>query len=1058
MERVDRFPATGFFRGTRTIMVRSLPEGARLLSFRLRIIPVANDASVGPAIETVTFPVFGSAGTVIGTDPDDPNRETGITRVQGGGTLPWSEIQFGGFRTLASVAGSNFAGKVLQVDLGGLFTDVGDTGTVPARNGVFTLGSGTEQDLPGLTVQRLRLSATVASPQPVITELSLRSVASNLTLSIGRQPAAWAMPGEIVTAVETTDLTEFAQAALDEAEVAGGFALLPLHLKTDTTARLAIEVIMDVQEHASGLPAGLRESTLDYAHDGTPEAGDDILQISVPPGMEVDPTGTRIEIDGTFEGSEISLGSVADRTPQGEIALPVGNAAAQPVTISSETVLDAVDVLLSTQARSAEVKIDLRADFDSKPGDISLLSQPATGTLGVSAHGGPRWLSVALGQTVTLPPETVRLWLVVEVVSEPVAWHVNAEAGGAAEMQTSDNGGLSWRAARAASPDGSLAAQFRLRRASPVFRVPVSAEIGRDDEANILALDRFQPLGRVEFTLDAQSVTEAVNGILSERAAAACPRGEQLINGGFSDRDEGELYRPGNWSVSGGDVSRQFLSVDGLDGQSVTVVQVGSRDGGPRSLSQIIPVSPDCTYSVTFRGFVIEPGAVIELIWRVADCGLYRTDTLEPPPFAGSITVDTAASTTAGVRLQAILSRSMTVTAPPDAEQLEIRMRAPAGQRLFVDAVSLVGGPVGLRNPDFTELDPLGEGADVIEGWTVHPPLTDESPPLSAEIGIDGLSLTNTDAERRVVMLSQQVSVTPGAPFAAALEARPIAGQAGFAVRWLSRDGAEIGTPLAAPLVDDGTDITRLRGQVPDGAAMAEIQIQLSAGAGATLIAAVAEVEAPETIPVSFLAEAPGRMTVRDFTVAFRPRLPAPLPQLPDATPCLPTPADAAPADFCECDPCCDKTSQSMPTAIVDIVVPPVERPQGTIVANPAALPQLSLAARLPEASATARILSRVREASFLRAPNRLVTRATLGRVAREAALARANTPVVEINGIGDRREELLAEIGITSVGSIVALSVDELAEILDIRPELSRNLLSQAQVILRGSPETRSG
>lgn len=1055
MEQIDRFPANGFFRGTRTIVLRSLPAGARLTSFRLRITPLSETGAIGPALEIIDFDNSAAAGTVIGTDPENPARETGISRLQGGGAMPWSEVDLGGFRTLASVDGTSLDNKILQVDLGGLFADVGDTGTVPAQGGVFVLGAGAN-DLPGLRVQRLRLSTAVAAAQPVITSLALRAVASNLTLSIGRQPAAWALPGELTAVAETIDLTDLAQAALDEAETEGGFALLPLHLKTDTTAQLGIEVISEVRETASGLPAGLDESTLDYAHDGTSEAGDDLLMIPVPPGMEVDPNGTRIAIDGTFEGSEISLGSIIDRAPAGALALAVGDAAAQPVAIEKECVLDAVDVLLSTQARAAEVKLDLRQDFDGKPGDISLLSQPATGIFGVSAHGGPRWLSAALGQTVTLPPGSGPVWLVAEAVSEPVAWHLNAETGGGAgaQMQTSDNGGLSWRPARVAGLDGALAGQSRFRRASPVFRVPVTAEIGRDAEAEVLALDRFQPLGRVEFALASDEVARAANGILSAREAAACPRGEQLANGGFADRGQGDIYRPEDWTVSGGNVGRQAFPVQTEDGAlAVTLVRLGNVEGGPQSMSQILSVSAGCTYALSFRGFAPVPGPVIELNWRQAGCGLSRTDILEPPPLWAEILDGGAvAFTPSSIQLRAVLSRRLEVSAPLDAEQLEIRLRAPAGQRLYIDAVALTGGSGGLLNPDFTDIDPVAQPVATVAGWSVTPAPTVENPIVTLDIGSGGLRVVNIDPAGQTALLTQKVAVTAGAPFAAALEAHANAGQAGFAVRWTTPDGADAATPLAATLVGDGTGITRLRGTVPEIATGAELQIQLAAGADVTLVAASAQTEAPQAVPVSFLSEAPGRLAVRDFTVAFRPRPQASLPP-PPAAPCLPSPADTAPADICECDPCCGKgkdADQAGPATTVQ----PVGLPPATVVVRPATQPGLEIATLLPRESATASILSRAREVSFLRPLGFGGLRAAAEIAsAPDVSPAAANLPVTEINGIGQGREAMLAEVGVSTVAEVANLPAPELARVLNIRSELAESLILQARdMTLAGS------
>ncbi|MBO9402629.1 hypothetical protein [Shimia sp. R9_3] len=1049
MQQVERFPARGFFRGTKTLYLRSLPEGAQLSSFRLRLTPIAASNRIGPAEEQISFTDPPVDGSIAGRDTSDDSRETAVSQVRGGGSLPWAEIHLGGFRTLSRLSGAGLAGATLQVDLGGLFVDVAANGTVPSQNGTFTLSDG-EQPLPGLTVQRLRIARTSAGAQPIINTLWLRAVASNVTLAMGQQPAAWALPGELSAVTETTDLTTLAQAALDAAGTEGGFAVLPLHIKSDTTAQLAVEVLYEIQERRSGLPDGLRESTLEYTYDGVSEAGDDLLQITVPPNMEIDPAGTHIAIDGTFEGSEITLGPTMDRTPPEAVPLAVGTAAAQPVTITGETILDAVDVLLSTQARQADVKVDLREDFDGKPGDSSLLSQPATGSFGVSAHGGPRWLSTALGQTITVPADAQRIWLVVEPTSAPIAWHVHPETEPTAELQTSDTGGLSWRPARADSLPDALMAAHRFRRASPVFRVPVSAEIGRDAESSVLSLERFQPLGRVEFALESRSVAEAANGILSARSATTCPRGEQLTNGGFEDRASGnDLYEPQGWSVSGGAVALQSFSVPGDAGPlSVTLLRLGHAESAPRALSQIVKVSPGCPYRAVFRGFAPERGAVIELIWRQTGCGLSRTDVLTPPPFLGTFDSGLELAAVAGPQLRTILSASLDVMAPEDADQLEVRLRTPANQRLFVDTISLEGGPTGLRNGDFSELALDVDPTEFLSGWRFSPELTLENPPLTIALTTEGLTFTNITADRSSVILSQSAEVNADAPFAAALEAQLSHGEAVFAARWLDGAGAQIDTPLAASIQLEGAEITRLRGTVPAGAATAEIEIELGPNAILTLVAASAELEAPQNIPVSFLSEAPGRMTVRDFTVAFRPRAVATQPPPPES-PCVPTPADTAPEDICECAPCKDK-GETAPARATLITRLPTELPVGTI-----AQPRLDSVARLPRESATARLRTHASSTAFLSLPGhaRVLTPAT-NLTLNTATLP--DRPTRELHGIGEGRAAVLETAGITSVCAVARRSATELAQILDVSAEFAEDILSQARELTAGGSNRR--
>ncbi|PUB12425.1 hypothetical protein [Yoonia sediminilitoris] len=1063
MRIVDRYPATGFLNGARTLTVRSLPPGAQVTSFRLIVTPIADDSgAIGPAVETLSF----DAGADVAVDPDDPTRQTGVSRTAGTGPPRWTEVAFNGFRTLSHVAGANLQNALLQVDVGGLFVAVDDNGTIPVQGAAYALSSN-DTDLPGLSVRRMRLVApNDGAAAPVVQTVSLRAVASNLTVAIGDQPAVWARPGDVTDAVQTGELAEFVQAALAGAKIENGFATLPLTIKTDTTARLAIEVAAEFDETAMGLPNGLPEVTLDYAHDATADAGDNLLAIAAPDGMELDPSRTRVEIAGTFEGSEISFGPLADRNPAASLALPEGHAAAAPVAVTVETVANAVDLLLSTQVRNASIQVDLREDFDGKPGDVSLLTKRASGALDVSRYAMAHWLSVALGQSITLAPTDPatgkpRIWVVVQAVAGTLDWHLNSADAATAQMQTSDNGGLSWRPARVQLVGGALAPGLRLRRASPVFRVPVRVEIGRGTAASELALDQFQPLGRVEFALDSNAVAGAVNTALSAQRATACPRGEQLRNGGFADRDDGEVYRPQDWTVSDGTLGRQFFTVMGMSTtETVRLIQVGDQEGPAQAVSQVIPVSPGCPYRLTFRGFTTHRDTRIELIWHGAECSVARVDTLDPP---APLFVDDPGHTSAFLAtspLRTIPAASLDTTAPEGADQVEVRVIAEGGSRIFTDVVSLTGGPAGIVNPDFRQFVMSGSDVEGLQGWANSPVEVTEENGYSGNVTLEGLTLTNLNPQGEPLILSQRIPVAAGAPFAAGLEGRvPTAhrnGPApGFGAIWLDDAGTATGTPLAASVAAQGSEVTRLAATVPDGVAQAEIRIEIPSGAALTLLAVATETQAPLQVPVSFLSEAPGRLTVRDFTLGFRPA-PAPPPPTFSTTPCAPTPADRAAGDVCEPDPCCgtDEKHAAPTTTVSALSATSVidSLSQATIHIARAATPVRSLVHNLPLVSATARMAAITARRTLAGAGRRTLSGTLRERI---GAGSGPNRPVADVNGVGDVRRAELATLGISTVHDLARADPDALVRQLAYSRRMARDLVARALKLSEAEPRS---
>ena len=140
MRAQDSFPANGFFSGSRTFEIRSIPAGARIRSARITVTPIADNAGrVGPAIEELTFlDTNGNLGNVA-FDPDDRGRPTGVTKSDRPGNPSWTEVVLGTRRMLKGVAGDDLAGCSLQVDVGGLFVGVGENGTIPAGEVPFRL-------------------------------------------------------------------------------------------------------------------------------------------------------------------------------------------------------------------------------------------------------------------------------------------------------------------------------------------------------------------------------------------------------------------------------------------------------------------------------------------------------------------------------------------------------------------------------------------------------------------------------------------------------------------------------------------------------------------------------------------------------------------------------------------------------------------------------------------------------------------------------------------------------------------------------------------------------
>lgn len=1032
MRVTERFPAAGFFEGERELLLRRVPAGARLRSARLTLLPLAAGGTVGPAVQAIVFT------GALGQDIEAPGRPTGIVKSTGSGVGgAWVEVAFPGRRMPIRVLGSNLAGARLQVDFGGTFVEINAVGAVRAGpdDSPFVLAAGAA-DLPRLLVSRFRLSRLDLVP-PDVSSLDLLTAPSNLTVAVGGDPPAWARPGELTAPATTAELADSLAAALAEAPVEGGFALLPLRVTSDSPARLAVIAELELDEMAAVLPPDLEQAKLGFGYAGYAGAGgDELLRLRVPAGRRLRAEGTGGHVQGGFEASEIVLGPLAEREPAGQAAIAAGQALAQPFVVAETLDLASLDLLLSTDAPRARLQLDLRGDLDGKPDGASLLAAPATAEVTAAEARSPTWINSPLSDGLRLAPG--HYWLVAQSLEGRARWSVAAAAPEARRPQASRDGGLSWRLAAAEDGATGIAALFRLRRRTESFKVPLEIEIGRGAEAERIGLADRSPLGRIDFALDGAAIAAAANRVLERRRAEACPRGEQLANGEFADRElpEGQQsFVPAGWSASGGEVRplSSFGGIAAAQRELLAIGQVTAEDPERAvSLSQVVPVSGGCPYELVFRGFSFSEEPRIELIWRGEGCGVAGVERLAPHRTTGTVETDSTHAAVSVFGHQALPlapAAILRTRAPEAASQAEVRLLAPAGSALLFDRVTFEAGPPASRNPDLLAFE-RGEREGIPElrfaGWTLEPeearigPLDDLQPSFQS----GALTLRHGGVRAETLVLSQQLEATPGAAFAAVFLGRsatqPEGASPRLAVEWQDAAGAPLGEPLAVALPPGGGERVELRGEVPKAAATGTLALAFPPGSTLQVEAATLTLEPVEEIAVAFLAEAPGELTVRRFAAAFEAVASPPLPE-PETGLCEPTPANRLPGEVCECRPCGKR---------------------------PAAASAAARAGRLAET-----VLRRTVEAVVplrLELPAAELVRLAAGPPGRSAAAAMI--PLQEISGIGPAREKALFELGIRSVADLAEARPEVLVRRLGYHETLVADFLRQAEALVAGA------
>jgi DNA-binding beta-propeller fold protein YncE/predicted flap endonuclease-1-like 5' DNA nuclease len=530
MKLRDSYDGSGIpFQGDRMTLLKSIPVNARIERATVSVTPVDATRGAEPFAETTAFD--GATGTWGATK----------TVVPGGGG--WVEVDFHARRTLASVSGSNLSGTSLQVDFGGVFVELNPAGSVrtPNDSAPFRISS-EAQRLPGLTVTKIKFTnASDKFSTPDVRQVTFRSLASNVTLRLGDSAPFWARVGELVTRETTPDFAPLLQAFLAQAKTENGFFLVPLTLHTDTLARLNVSLEIDHLVEQNVLPPGLSEITLPFNLSTRANAPPEVLQIVVPHGSRVARRGASARVNGVFEPTRLVRETDVSVAPAGSVEVTPALSHAQPVKLTSEAVVSDID-LLFTVNRTARFQLDIREDFDGKPGETSFLAAPVAQTLpapvGVAAErraeGETKWLSVRLPNEFQFKAGTT-YWLVLQSLEGTFEWQVApAPAGSDLTLQRTDTGGLSWRGETATPAGDPVRAFFRLRRRPDTFEVPIELEIGEGEQAVRLNMDRFQPLGRVDFELDPDDLSNAINEYIDKEArAGSCTGVEHLDNGDF---------------------------------------------------------------------------------------------------------------------------------------------------------------------------------------------------------------------------------------------------------------------------------------------------------------------------------------------------------------------------------------------------------------------------------------------------------------------------------------------------------------------------------------------
>jgi hypothetical protein len=317
-----------------------------------------------------------------------------------------------------------------------------------------------------------------------------------------------------------------------------------------------------------------------------------------------------VRFQGAFDDTRVAFGPLAPEVTDAAVELvslaratPAPQSQAQMFTLPDSLNITGIDLLLKPTTPAARVQVDVRDDLGGKPGRQSLLAAPLAFDLRQTPASVPEWLTVDLPSPLHLD-EGRPLWLVVQPLLGNAAWSVRAATGSGARLEMTDDGALSWHKTPV---EGLTAAEalFRLRHRPAAFTMPIHVFVGEGDERQEVPLTSFEPLGRVDFTLDTEAFATAINDVLAASDGRACLPVEHLVNGDLEE-----------W-VREGDGPQAPQEVQWPDGSSPLAIALS-----PDALYFYVLEFGETGLAIrVFDAFCRTPGATIPLAGLTSDDG-----------------------------------------------------------------------------------------------------------------------------------------------------------------------------------------------------------------------------------------------------------------------------------------------------------------------------------------------------------------------------------------------------------------------------------------------------
>jgi hypothetical protein len=504
------------FEGDIELLLQGLLEGAQVTRATVMLAPAKSED--GRLFEEI----------IAVPTPDNPG-DWGATKINGPDSC---EVDFHSRRTISEVLGSGGT-ATLQVDLGGVYIGVAEDGTFlgPEKNAcqVNLSNDNAWQKLPSLTIAKLKLYQKGGTPNIDIKAVKIRSTPSNVSVRLAGMPPLWTIPGELATARASFDFAPVLNAFLAGAKAEHGVYSLPFIIHSDTIARLDVTVSIDYCIRMPVFPYYLSEIKLHYGYSGLPDIDGDLMTVNLPRGAKpVD--GTLAVLNGIFEAGRVAFGDLVYAGDTYWVGISQDRSLAQPFFLDSEAKGTGIDLPLKAENGPASLHLAVQEDDDGKPSGKVLAGTDIE--LEEQSSEEPTWLCVKLPAAFRFLKKR-RYWLVLQSLSGIASWQAKAVDSPNESLQSSIDGGFSWRRVQVSSSKKPQAALFRVREMPLKFKMPVVLQIGEEPNRERAEFDKFAPLGKVEF--EAGFAGEMESYLDRRGFSSSCSARELLKNGSFEE-------------------------------------------------------------------------------------------------------------------------------------------------------------------------------------------------------------------------------------------------------------------------------------------------------------------------------------------------------------------------------------------------------------------------------------------------------------------------------------------------------------------------------------------